>query len=325
MIEGEFVKYNYQIKKYSGMEIIESPDKDKHFGRLFGTSQTMQRIYHQIEYVAEQDMPVFINGETGTGKELCAQAIHKNGNNSSGSFITVRCNSYNNDFEYDIFSNIPEGKHTVFFDEITDLPIDFQSKLLGFINARNDIRIISSNCNNNDKLTVCNNLRKDLFYRLNSFVITMPPLRECGCDIIDIGHIFLKEFSINNKKHFEDFSEKTEFLLRKYKWPGNVRELKSTINQSVSCFDNEILEPYMLPDRIFTIEIIDPVVSNNRSVIPLCEVEKEAIKHAIKLCNGNISKAARMLDISASTIYRKMSSWEKSSTNKKHFKRPKSK
>lgn len=290
----------------------EYDEEDARFGVLMGTSRAMQSVYQQIEYIAARREPVFILGETGTGKELCGQAIYRHGGKGNGRFLALCCRALD-ESEKNSFSEIPEEPFTLFLDEVMELPSRPQSQLLSLIHTRNDIRYICSCSYDPLQALQAGRFRKELFYRLHVLSLQMPNLRDCGHDIIDLSHAFLCEYARAVGKGFNSLSADAESLLKRYPWPGNIRELQSVILQTVLRHNGEVLEASMLPEAIRQIQ---RRVNNKGSkemekpVIPLWLAEKKTIEQAIEYCEGNISKAARLLEISASTIYRKMESWQ---------------
>ncbi|MCP4697691.1 MAG: sigma-54-dependent Fis family transcriptional regulator [Gammaproteobacteria bacterium] len=233
---------------------------------------------------------------------------------------------------------------TLFLDEIGDMSLDLQTKLLRFIQTgtfqkvgdskleKVDIRFICAT--NRDPLREVEEgrFREDLYYRLHVIPIHLPPLRERGNDVLLIARKFLYEYTKEENKSFKSFSTETEAVFLDYEWPGNVRHLQNTIRQLVVLNEGEIVSPEMLPGllpgsanvvgtpaqsaqmpvSVHKVPGASPLQKNAgpESIRPLRKVEKEIIENAIALCEGNIPKAAIFLEISASTIYRKLQAWE---------------
>lgn len=223
---------------------------------------------------------------------------------------------------------------TLFLDEIGELPIDLQSKLLRFIQTQKlqpvggdeliqvDVRFICAT-NRNPKDAIAEGLlREDLYYRLNVIPIQLPPLRERGNDIILIARQFLRDFSVEEKKLFQRFAPAVESVLQAYKWPGNIRELSNIIRKIVVLHDGEIVTPQMLPVEILEAEKTalvstasltapsqQPLLSNF-SLQPLWRSEQQIIEFTITQCKGSIRAAAEILEVSPSTLYRKLERWE---------------
>lgn len=308
------------------------------FGRFIGTSKSMLEIYRQIENIAPTDTPVFITGESGTGKEICAEAIHFYSDRRNHPFIAINCAALPyNLIESSLFGHIKgaftgadkdrkgaieQAKNgTLFLDEICDMPLDLQAKLLRFtqeftyqklgcdIVRQANVRIISAtNCDPSAKVEE-KLFREDLYYRLHVFPIQMPPLRQRKEDIIDIADYYLARYKKNNTH----FSESAEDIMRHYRWPGNIRELKNVIQQITATHNEPIITAAMLPEEIkksSSLQDGQETIGLNHISLPLWKIERKAIEQAIALCDGSITKAAYMLDISPSTIYRKKQSWD---------------
>ncbi len=312
--------------------------------RFIGTSHAMSAIYEKIKRIAPSDIPVFISGETGTGKEICAESIHSFSKRHEKPFVVLNCaalapalidsalfghvrGAYTNaDFARDGAIAKAQGG-TLFLDEIGDMPLESQVKLLRFTQKLNyqklgcdkilkaDVRLI---CATNIDLTekVRKKLfREDLYYRLHVAPIIMPPLRDRGEDWLDLAHYFLEIFCQKYSKSFIDFSDAAIMLLRTYPWSGNVRELENMIHEIVSGFDGTQIELSMIPDRIkLSYRKNIPQQGDSHEIpppsLPLWKVEKRAIENALHQVSGNVQQAAAILGVAPSTIYRKIQSWK---------------
>lgn len=321
------------------------------FHGFIGSSIPIQAVYRIIESAASSHASVFITGESGSGKEVCADAIHNEGNRKEQPFIAVNCAAIPQDLmESEIFGHVKgaftgassdrvgaatlANKGTLFLDEIGEMPLAMQSKLLRFIqtetfqkvgnNKMEKVNVRFVCATNKDPLEMVKNrtLREDLYYRLHVIPIHLPPLRICGGDIMLIARKYLKDFSAEEGRNFKDFSAGAVQLITHYKWPGNVRQLQNIIRNIVVLQKGEIITSKMLPallnggsDEIAahspglqTEFSHAPVI--NQSIKPLWLTEKLSIEYAIDECGGNIPRAAALLEISPSTIYRKLQSWE---------------
>lgn len=231
---------------------------------------------------------------------------------------------------------------TLFLDEIGDMSLDLQSKLLRFIQTSTiqkvggnksqkvDVRFICAT--NRDPLLEVQEkrFREDLYYRLHVIPILLPPLRERGDDILLIARDFLSKYAKEENKSFTSFTVEAETILLNYDWPGNIRQLQNIVRNVVVLNDGKRVTPNMLPeplDKLFKeykeykgeigqsdSKLVDSTstFSRRKNIHPLWQVEKEAIQHAIALCDGSISKAAGLLEVSPSTLYRKCQNWERS-------------
>jgi len=224
---------------------------------------------------------------------------------------------------------------TLFLDEIGELPIDLQSKLLRFIQTQKlqpvgsdellqvDVRFICATNRNPKEAVAAGLLREDLYYRLNVIPIQLPPLRERGHDVILLARKFLRDFSAEENKQFQRFAPAVEAVLHAYRWPGNIRELSNIIRKIVVLHDGEIVTPHMLPSELLEAEKItqgghtsttvatpQPKKNPTYSLQPLWRSEQQVIEFTIEQCQGNIRAAAQILEVSPSTIYRKMERWQ---------------
>lgn len=320
-----------------------SSGSDDNFGRFIGTSPAMQAVYDKIQRVAPSDAPVFITGKTGTGKEICAQSVHAYSRRHLKPFIALNCavlppnmidsalfghvrGAYTNaDRPRDGAIARAEGG-TLFLDEICEMPLESQGKLLRFTQKfeyqklgsdsllKANIRLIcATNCDP-AKHVQQKLFREDLYYRLCVSPIVMPDLKDRDGDVIDIAYYFMVNFAKKYNKRFEDFSDVAMDLLQTHDWPGNVRELENLIHEIVSSYDGKLLTQAMIPEHIGrfqtkkqTQERADLVEAH----MPLWKIEKHAIENALNGTNGNVQKAAQILDVAPSTIYRKMQAWKK--------------
>ena len=225
---------------------------------------------------------------------------------------------------------------TLFLDEICELAPDLQTKLLRFIQTGTFTPVGGSKLEKVDLRIVCatnrdplheveeGRFREDLYYRLHVIPIHLPPLREREDDVLEIARHYLAEFAAEEKKGFTHFSPETEQALRHYQWPGNVRQLQNVVRIVAVLHDGDTVRPDMLPPPLCTTGTVPvpathhlPAVAHRphppltpEAIKPLWEVEKDAIEDAITACDGNIPRAAALLEISASTIYRKRLAWQ---------------
>lgn len=326
---------------------------------FIGNSQAMQTIYRIIDNVATSKASVFITGESGTGKELCAEAIHKRSKRKSGPFITLNCAAIPKDLaESQIFGHVKGAfsgaisDHpgaatqadggTFFLDEIGEMDINLQSKLLRLIQTGTFQKVGGSKLEKVDIRFICatnreplvevqaGRFREDLYYRLSVISIGLPALRKREGDVLLIARRFLKKYAEEENKPFLGFARETEEILCEYDWPGNVRQLQNVIHNVVVMNQGGVVTPTMLPpplNRQITVnkqvpvpplsqEVPEPIVLKPFSsqtvpaIKPLHKVEKELIERAIEFCKGDVAKAALLLEVSASTIYRKLRSWK---------------
>jgi transcriptional regulator with PAS, ATPase and Fis domain len=301
---------------------------------LIGKSQAIENVLQVMRKVARTDANVLVVGENGTGKELIVREIHSLSRRADEAFVGIDIGTITETlFESEMFGHV-KGAYTdakedrtgwfetasggtLFLDEIGNLSLTMQSKLLTAIQNRViykvgsktaisfDIRLICAT-NKNLKEMVLNNLfREDLFYRINTIVIEIPPLRDRDEDIILLSEHFLKEYANKYGKFNLKFSSKTLDKLMKYNWPGNVRELQHTIEKAVILCDSDILTP-----EDFMISHSTQQTSYQQKPSTFAEIEKQAIQFALNNNNGNVLKAAKELGLARQTMYNKMQKYD---------------
>ena len=297
---------------------------------MIGTSKQMKEVFNTISKVAPLDSTVLITGESGTGKELVARAIHYNSKRTDKPFICVNCTTLPEALiESELFGHEKgafTGAHatkpgqfelcnggTIFLDEIAEMPIASQSKLLRVLEENKirrvggtkdipvDIRVIAASNRNIDDALKERHLREDLFYRLKVINIHMSPLRERKGDIPLIIQYYLEKFKGKATHPIKGFSTEAVKLMESFSWPGNVRELKNCIERAIVLSKREILGPKDL-DLIPQ----DAVFDKNKVIPPLDEIEKKHIHKVLETCKGNKTKAAELLGIRRSTLYEKL-------------------
>lgn len=329
---------NYDLQR----EILllkENAKQEYSFDNVISADKNMQGVFRMITKVLDNDITVLINGESGTGKELVARAIHYNGIRKDKPFVVVNCASIPRELlESELFGHekgaftgayqrkigkfelAREG--TLFLDEIGELQMSLQAKILRVIQSKefervggteiikSDVRIISAT-NIDLKLAVDRKeFREDLFYRLSSFPILIPPLRQRRGDILILIDHFVKHFNKKLNRNVKGFTRKAMKLLFDYNWPGNVRELENTIERCVILTESDEIDCNELPLNIRNsqdyIQVSGNLFSNETGIIPFEKLKEEAIKHAIKITDGNILEAAKKLKIGRATFYRLM-------------------
>ena len=335
-------------------ELQESYGRENYQG-FIGNSLPMQAVYRIIDAAAPSRATVFITGDSGTGKEVCAEALHQQGPRAGKSFIAINCGAIPHDLmESEIFGHVKgaftgaSGERkgaaaladggTLFLDEIGEMDIDLQTKLLRFVQTGSFQKVGSSKVEKVDVRFICatnrnpldevsaGRFREDLYYRLHVVPIQLPPLRERGEDILLIAEKFLENYATEEGKNFSHISAEVELIFRHYHWPGNVRQLQNVIRNIVVLHNDDTIRRQHLPPPLDTAldtraiaqpiptqaPSIPPEVHDATSIKTLSQVEREAIEHAISLCNGNIPRAASLLEVSPSTLYRKKQGWQAS-------------
>ena len=306
------------------LDSIEAQKSDEQigFGKIVGRSPRMLELYKNIESVAKCDDPVFIFGEHGSGKTLCAETIHENSAISETNFIRINCLSLPEKNLLDSYQGACEdsGKpHTLYLQNIEHLSDEDQSALLGALDRDHHFRLIcSSSCSLLDEVR-SGRFREDLYYRTHILPIDISPLRQRSKDIDLLLNYFLGKFSEEQGKHFKEFDDLSVRAFHDYHWPGNIRELENLIKGIVTLSaDSDIVQSSMLPQNILspTQDAANqndgdaPELSSHKfftgdDIIAIRDLEKMAIEHALKVCNGNVQEAALRLKISPATLYRK--------------------
>ncbi len=335
------------LREQDGKEIAGShrePFEGDRFHGFIGSSDAMHAVYHLVRSAATSRATIFITGESGTGKELCAQAIHAQSRRADGPFVAINCAAIPSALmESEIFGHVKgaftgadarrDGAAleadggTLFFDEICEMDLDLQAKLLRFIQTGTfrqvgsseetevDVRFVCAT--NRDALEEVNSgrFREDLYYRLHVVPIDLPSLRERRQDIMPIGNHFLREISAEEGKGFRRFSAAAEDLLMNYSWPGNVRQLENIVRSIVILHDGDEVTAEMIPAPISSAGKPEQAASaaaatpGDESIRSLRDIERETIENAIAACGGNVVKAAASLGVSPSTLYRKRQAW----------------
>lgn len=292
---------------------------------IIGNSNKMREVFQMISQVCKSNATVLIRGESGTGKELAANAIHYNSPRAKQPFVKVNCAALPaNLIESELFGHEKgaftgairqkpgkfevANKGTLFLDEIGSIDMDVQVKLLrvlqekefervgGYQTIKADIRIIAATSRNLEHAVEDGTFRSDLFYRLNVFPIYIPPLRERKTDILLLADHFLEKYAKENQKEIRRLSTPSIDMLMQYHWPGNVRELENCIERAVLLCEGNVIHGYHLPPTLQTGEQSDTIPSLSLEGA-VANLEREMIIDALKNTQGNMSKAAQMLNI----------------------------
>ena len=312
-------------------------ERAKGFDTLVGASPPMQRLYDRLAKVSETDMTALITGESGTGKELVARAIHNHSRRVGGPFIAISCPALPDTLlESELFGHVKgaftdarttrrgilvQGHGgTVFLDEIGDMPISLQPKLLRALETRKvrplggdeevlfDARILTATNRDIETAVAEGRFREDLLFRINAISIDIPPLRERGNDILLLARYFIDHFSKHTEKDLHGFTEAAAGKLLDYAWPGNVRELRNVMERAVALtqHDKIIVEDLPDPIRNYQQKHFEIGGSSSDVLLPLSEVEQRYIQHVLQKTGDNKTLAARILGVDRKTLYRKL-------------------
>ncbi len=317
-----------EVKKLKSHQKQLSDDLNRNFQMFHGSSEVMRELMDTLGRVAATDASVLILGENGTGKELIAREIHRQSKRFDQIFVGVDVASLSESlFESEMFGHVKgaftdaredrtgrfenANEGTLFLDEIGKIPLSLQAKLLQVIQNRElirvgdhtpvpiDIRLITATNKPLKKLIAEGAFREDLFYRLNTVSMEVPPLRVRGGDILQLALLFLDQYCRKYDKKMMRLSNKAIQRINEYPWPGNVRELKHTMERAVILSEGSELGPEDLRLSDFTGQ------PSNDS-FKLDDVEKRTIALVVEKCRGNHSKAAQILNISRTTLYAKL-------------------
>ena len=337
------IQYNIEKRRLTleNIYLRREIEREYSFSGIIGKSERMQDLFGIIESLAITDVSVLIQGETGTGKELIAKAIHYNSPRKAGRFIAVNCGAITETLlESELFGHekgaftgaITQRKGifeaadggTLFLDEIGEISASTQVKLLRVLQEsefqrvggsdpiRVNIRIVAATNQNLEDLVKAGRFRQDLFYRLNVFPITVPPLRERIEDIPLLAAHFIEKFNKNMNKNIEEIGPQAMALLMAWGWPGNVRELENAIQRMMVVSKNRILDIQGLPPEIRGKEEGSKEKAKDLKDIARESsgiAEKRAILDALSKTGENVTKAARLLGISRATLQNKMKAY----------------
>lgn len=315
-------------------------NRKQSFDSIIGKSSVITTVVDSARKVANTDATVLLTGETGTGKEVFAQAIHHASKRNKNNFIAINCSAFGKDLlenelfghkagaftgamkdSKGIFEEANQG--TVFLDEIGEMPLDLQAKLLRVLESgeflkvgdskptKTDVRIIAAT--NRDLKTEIEkgNFREDLYYRINIFQIKLPSLRERVADIELLVNFFLKSFSLKTGKNIISVSPDYLKALKNHPWKGNIRELRNVIERSVILTDSSELGIESLPIDISVYSSEkDSAQTKIMSAFSMASAEKMQIQKVLNHTKGNKAEAARLLEIGIATLYRKVEEYK---------------
>lgn len=311
------------------------------FSTILGKSKALNLAVELAKKVAPTDTTVLLTGETGTGKEVFAQAIHLESNRSRQNIVAINCSAFGKDLlESEMFGHkagaftgalkdqkglFEEANNgTIFLDEIGEMALDLQSKLLRVIESgefikigetkptKVNVRMIAATNRDLQKEIASGNFRQDLFYRISAFQIELPSLRERIADIELLANHFIKLFASKTNKRIKSISQESIEALKQHPWPGNIRELKNVIERSVILSDNEVIGITDLPLEFQHLSINGTSLSKKGqlSAFDLASAEKIHIQKVLNYTNGNKTEAARLLNIALTTLYRKLDDYK---------------
>jgi two-component system response regulator HydG len=320
----------------------QAVEESRKFEELVGASAAMKDVYGLIDRVAGTDATVLVTGETGTGKELAARAIHRRSRRREAPMVTVNCAAIPPSlFESELFGHekgaftdaktdrkglfVQAHGGTLFLDELGEMPLDMQVKLLRALESRAvrpvggkgeipfDVRLVAAT--HTDLLASIEEgtFREDLYYRVDVVELAMPPLRARGTDALLLAQVFLEQFASQHRKLVRGLSPPVAERLLAYAWPGNVRELRNCIERAVAltCFEDLVVEDLPAHVREYTATHVLVASNDPSELVSLAEVERRYIERVMQTVGGNKRQAARVLGLDRTTLYRKLERWSR--------------
>ena len=311
-----------------------------HFDDMVGESPGMRRVFGLVERMAATDAPLLVSGETGTGKELVARAVHARSQRSKGAFIAINCAALpENLLESELFGHVKgaftdaktaraglfveASGGTIFLDEVGEMPLPLQAKLLRVLQDMKvrpigsdkeidlDVRVISATHRDIEARVAEGQFREDLFYRLNVVQIALPPLRERGVDILALAHDALLRIAKRTNRKVTGIAPAAAKKLIDYTWPGNVRELVNAMERAVALAEYDEVTVSDLPEKVQAFESKHVLVAagDASELVSLEEVERRYILRVVEAVGGNRSRAAEVLKVDRKTLYTKLKSY----------------
>ena len=331
---SEKVKLNKRV-----IQLEKQLNQKLSFENIIGKSKLIKQAVESAKKVANTDATVLLTGETGTGKEVFAQAIHQASKRSKNNFIAVNCSAFSKELlENELFGHkagaftgatkdakgiFEEANNgTVFLDEIGEMPLDLQAKLLRVLESgeflklgdnkpiKTDVRIIAATNRDLQKEILSGNFREDLYYRINIFNITLPALRERTADIEELANYFLTVFATKTNKKIKRISADYLEALKLHSWKGNIRELRNVMERSIILVEGEELTVDSLPNEFQQSTSNSQQSAKPLSAFELASAEKIHIQKVMNYTNGNKTETAKLLNIALTTLYRKLEEYK---------------
>jgi two-component system response regulator AtoC len=320
---------------------IDKIEQRYSFGNIIARSEAMRHVFELVEKVADHKTTVLVTGESGTGKDLIARAIHHNGRRANKPMVSINCGGIPENlleselfgYKRGAFTDAVKDKPgrfeeadggTVFLDEIGELPLSLQVKLLrvlqeeeisplgGVGSRRIDVRVIAATSKDLNREAAEGRFREDLFYRINVMSIHLPPLRERRGDIPLLVGYFIDVFNKKLQKDIEGLSSEAMPILMGYPWPGNIRELENVIERAILLAQGRWISPEDLPSRITSDSTYFSSLPPEDSLSlkkASSRLERELIRKALELTTGNRTQAARILEISRPKLISKIKAY----------------
>ncbi len=318
-------------------QLQRAVDESRRFDELLGASAAMKEVYDLLERVAESESTVLVSGESGTGKELVARALHRRSKRATGPFVAINCAAMPEQLlESELFGHtkgaftdartarpglfVQAKGGTIFLDEIGDMPLGLQPKLLRALQERSvrpvggdhetpiDVRVVAASNRDLETAIEERKFREDLYYRINVIHVELPPLRARGADVLLLAQHYLEHFAAQSQKDVRSLDSEAAERLSAYAWPGNVRELANCLERAVALTRSESIGSADLPEKIRNYRTSHVLVAatDPSELVPLEEVEKRYILRVLEAVGGNKTLAAQVLGLDRKTLYRKL-------------------
>jgi len=312
-------------------------EKSERFGQVLGDSPAMRRVYDVLDRIADSTASVLITGETGTGKEVVARALHERGPRRKGPFIAINCSAMPETLlESELFGHVrgaftdaraprtglcvQASGGTLLLDEIGDMPLALQPKLLRVLQERHvrpvggdeevpiDVRVVATTNRDLQALIAANRFREDLYFRINVIHVELPPLHARGNDVLLLAQHFLELCAARTGKRIIGIAPEAAERLLEYAWPGNVRELQNCIERAVALARYDQVTVGDLPEALRTQRRPAPTAAGDEpaELVALAELERRHILRVVEASGGNKTLAADTLGITRKTLYRKL-------------------
>jgi DNA-binding NtrC family response regulator len=315
---------------------LDIEQTEEAFDRIIGSSAAITNVIRQLRRIAPSDCTVLVTGESGTGKELIARTLHEHGRRRDRPFVAVNCAAIPSELlESEFFGHkrgaftgaahtneglfVAANGGTIFFDEVSAMPLELQAKLLRALQERTvravgsrsespiDVRIIAAANQNLDEAVEHRAFRRDLLFRLDVVRIDLPSLRERDADVLELAEHFLRKYADRLGKSAQGFSEDAAERLAGYDWPGNVRELENCVQASLALTRGPWITVDDLPVKLRRARRLTPAAVEPGPGLPLLEeIERRHIERVLRAVRGNKAAAARILGINRVTLYRKL-------------------
>lgn len=319
------------------IRLLESQIQAETFDTLIGQSDVMLRLKEQLSRVVDSPAAVLLTGESGSGKEVVARALHQQSRRAKQPFIAVNCAALPESLlESELFGHVKgaftdanadrvglflqANGGTLFLDEIGEMPIEIQPKLLRALEQKTvrpvggkseqpfDVHLITATNRDLEAAIEQKTFREDLYYRINVLELTVPPLRNRGTDVLLIANYFLQQFAVSMDKSVDGFDDEVLHQFLQYDWPGNVRELRNIVQRSIVLTQQATINSDVLPTKISNYQSKQLVIDegDNQPLDSLEVIERRYIRYVLERTGGNKTEAAKVLGLDRKTLYRRL-------------------